>query len=353
MQHPGSLHVLGNVIRSFVLLALLFGIVFGMVYVGALLFESWKHPRYELAEQSARAIEFCIRAAPYVALGTVAWIAISLALSGLLINWSSGCRVVRPGTEPRLERILANLCKKAGMDVPKLGIIESNELNAFATGLCKSQHLVAVTEGLANRLTDEEIEAVMAHELAHIKHRDVFLGLIAAAVAGGLALLAEVLFFLLVRTICAAMRLGGGGDENDEGGGGIGAWVAMLIGFVFVLFAGFITTLVGFALSRAREYLADAGAVEMTGNAAAMASALEKISEGSDIGAPAGVMQLCIDRPPPFLGLFSTHPPIEERIRAVKAMRGPAVRSPRPVRASKPIAPVPAGLKPRASFGQR
>ena len=116
------------------------------------------------------------------------------------------------------------------MDVPKLGIIDSNELNAFATGLFKRDRLVAVTEGLAARLTDDEIEAVMAHELAHIKHRDILLSIIAATVAGGFALLAEMLFFVIVRTICFAFQSG----DDDEEEGGISGWVAMLIGFVFV-----------------------------------------------------------------------------------------------------------------------
>ena len=352
MQTPGPFHVTANVIRSFVLLAFLFALVFGLFYIGSLLYVIWRFPHFEHAEHYARALEFTHWAAPYIVLGCVAWIGIALALSGLLINWSSGCRVITPGSQPRLESILANLCRKAGMDVPKLGIIECDELNAFATGLFKSDRLVAVTEGLAAKLTDDEIEAVMAHELAHIKHRDIMLGIIAATVAGGLALLAEMLFFLIARTIWFAMSLCGCEDDEE---GGISAWVALLVGFVFVVFASFISTLVGFALSRAREYLADAGAVEMTGNPAAMASALEKISEKNDIGAPSGVMQMCIDRPRSIMNLFSTHPPIEDRISAVRAMRSrvtpkaPAVRR-GPARSGMPA---PAGLSARASFGRR
>ena len=350
MQNPSPFHVAANVIRSFVLLAFLFALVFGLVYLGSLLYMTWRFPRLEMAEHSALAIAFCRWASPYVVLGCVAWIGIALALSGLLINWSSGCRVITPGSAPRLESILANLCRKAGMDVPKLGIIESDELNAFATGLFKRDRLVAVTEGLAAKLTDDEIEAVMAHELAHIKHRDIMLSIIAATVAGGFALLAELLFFLIARSIWFAF---GASDDDEEGG--ISCWVAMLVGFVFVVFASFISTLVGLALSRTREYLADAGAVEMTGNPAAMASALEKISGDNDIGAPAGVMQMCIDRPAPFVSLFSTHPPIEDRIRAVRAMRSRVTQRAPAVRraAARSAMPAPAGLPQRASFGRR
>lgn len=343
------LHIVGNVIRSFVLIGLLFAIFFGLVFAGAWLTEGARVAfKADQALITERALVTMRWLRPYMVAATGIWVVVALVFSGYVIHWTSGCRVVAPGTQPRLEGILKRLCQKAQMEVPMLGIIESQELNAFATGLFKRDYLVAVTEGLAARLDDAEIEAVVAHELAHIRNRDVLLAVMAGTVAGGIAMLAQLLYFGLSRTICLA--LGMAGRDDEEGSATVG-WMALALGFVLVAFASFVTTLIGFALSRSREYLADAGAAEMTGNPRALITALEKICDDCDIGAPAGVMQMCIDRPRPLLGLFSTHPRPEDRIAALRDMpqkvserRGPA----RPATVTTA-----AGLHVRAGFGQR
>lgn len=349
----GPLHVAGNVVRSIALVALLFAILFGLVFAGTWLVEgvrlSFKADTGLITE---RAMATMLWLTPYVLVAGIVWMAVSLIWSGYLIRWSSGCEIVEPGTEPRLEGILKRLCQKSGMDVPQLGIVDSDELNAYATGIFKSDHLVAVTRGLAAKLDDAEIEAVMAHELAHIKNKDVMLSVMAGAVAGGIALFAQLLFFALTRTVCAVARLACGDEEGDT----IGWWVAIVVGFVLVAFASFVTTLIEFALSRSREYLADAGAAEMTGNPRALITSLQKISGNCDIGAPSAVMQMCIDRPRGWIDLFSTHPATEDRIAALREMpQKVSATAPRAAAAPQRVARagVPQGLAVRAQFGQR
>lgn len=343
--------VVNNIIRSFILIALLFAIVFGLVFVGAWLVEGVRISFKSTTMVTSRATADLLWLTPWIVLVTVAWIGVALVFAGYMIRWSSGCRLVEPGTEPRLEGILKRLCAKAQIDVPQLGIMETNELNAYATGLFKSDHLVAVTRGLMQKLNDEEIEGVLAHELAHIKNRDVLLSVMAGTVAGGIALLADLLYFGILRSVGVVVGLFGDSDD-EESGSPIAVWAALCIGFVFVLISSLVATLIGFALSRSREYLADAGAAEMTGNPRALMTALEKITEDCDIPAPSGVMQMCIDRPRGVIDLFSTHPRTEDRIAALRGLpqRASAARV-QPQRVQR--AGVPSTLAVRAQFGQR
>jgi heat shock protein HtpX len=306
-----------NSIRSFALLTLTFAIVLGLVFGGIWLFEGAIGKFVEPQDVVwARTMARYMAWLPYVLPATIVWIAGALVFNGYLIRWTSSCDLVSPGTEPRLERILQRLCRKAKMDVPQLGVIETDQLNAFATGIFANDRLVAVTRGLADHLSDDEIEAVMAHELAHIRHHDVMLGVIAATVAGGIVLMIHLFIALVTRCIFLVIRI----FRNDEEGEGMAGFAAFVIGFLFIAIAGLIATVISFALSRTREFMADAGAAEMTGNPRALISALEKIEEHCALSAPSTVMQLCISRPRQFLDLFSTHPPTEDRIAKLALM---------------------------------
>lgn len=342
----GSMHVTMNTIRSAFLIGLTFAIIFGLFYVGALLFEMWSFAGTDIAFATELASEDMADCAPYVAMGCIAWMAFALIFNGMLIRNAAHCRLVTPGSHPKLEIMLRRLCLESGMDVPQLGIIDSDAMNAFATGLFAKDYTVAFSRGLLEKCTDEEIEGVAAHELAHIKHRDVMLGVMAATVAGGIGMLAELLFFLMRR--CGKLICG-----EDEEEGGISAMGALAIGFVFVLVAWFVSVLANFAFSRAREYLADAEAAKMTGNPQALASALSKIVDDNDIGAPSTVMALCFDRPPSFMDLFSTHPPPDKRIEALEelAAQMPArrTRTARTIRSAHGYEDV----RPRGAFGLR
>ena len=167
MQTPGPFHVTANVIRSFVLLAFLFALVFGLFYIGSLLYVIWRFPHFEHAEHYARALEFTHWAAPYIVLGCVAWIGIALALSGLLINWSSGCRVITPGSQPRLESILANLCRNA---IKRRRLVYYNELpkelldlNDPNSDLELSEQRRALGRAIANLPENQRLAFILCH----------------------------------------------------------------------------------------------------------------------------------------------------------------------------------------------
>ena len=130
----GPLHIVGNVVRSIALIALLFAILFGLVFAGTWLVEAARLSfKADTGLITERAQSTMLWLTPYVVVAGIVWIAVSLIWSGYLIRWSSNCRIVEPGTEPRLEGILKRVCQRAGMDVPQLGVIDSDELNAYAT----------------------------------------------------------------------------------------------------------------------------------------------------------------------------------------------------------------------------
>src|SRR5262249_8056273 len=182
--------------------------------------------------------------------------------------------------------LLENLCISRGITTPKLKAIEDDSLNAFATGMNDKQYSITVTSGLINALNDAEIESVLGHELTHIRNGDVRMLVIAVIIAGVIAFFAELIFRLLFQ-----------GDFSWRGGGDRkGAGVAMLIAILLIAVAWMLSIVIRFALSRKREYLADAGSVELTKNPDAMISALRKIEGRGELpGATSAVMEMCID----------------------------------------------------------
>jgi len=211
--------------------------------------------------------------------------------------------------------MLENLCISRGMPTPKLAILQSDALNAFASGVNEKQFTVTVTTGLLSNLDDKEIEAVLAHELTHIRNGDVKLMIIAVVISGVISLVGELVFR-------AFLRGGIRSSSNDRKGGG--ALVAVLIGVALVVISWVLAIVIRLSLSRSREYLADAGAVELTKNPDAMISALLKISGRADIeGVPSGVMDMCFENDPDdFADLFSTHPSITKRVQALVEKAG-------------------------------
>jgi heat shock protein HtpX len=212
--------------------------------------------------------------------------------------------------------------------MPKLKIMEDGALNAFASGLNEKQYSITVTRGLLDNLNDQELEAVLGHELTHIRNGDVRMLVIAVIIAGVVGFFAELLFRMFFQ---GSWRWGSSGSRSsssssssssDRGKGGAG--MAIIIAIVLVVAAWLLSTAIRFALSRRREYLADAGAVELTKNPDAMIMALRKIeSRGELEGATSAVMEMCIDNPREgFADLFATHPPIESRIKALIEFAG-------------------------------
>jgi len=174
-----------------------------------------------------------------------------------------------------------------------------------------------VTRGLLQTLNKEELEAVLAHELTHIMNRDVRLLIVAVIFVGIFSFFGELIFRNMFHT---GIRVGG--HTRSRNGDSRGGGVLIIIGLVMIGIAYMLAMLIRFALSQKREYLADAGAVELTRNPDAMVSALERISGRSNIDAPDDVRQMMIDNGKAFAGIFSTHPPIDKRIAALRAFGG-------------------------------
>ena len=200
-----------------------------------------------------------------------------------------------------------------GMTMPKLYIIESDALNAFASGINEKTFAVTLTRGIINTLNDEELEGVIAHELTHIRNRDVRLLIVTIVFVGIFATIADFALRMLLNGSMSSSR----NRKNDKGGGALVLLIILLVaGAIY-----FLSILFKLALSRSREYMADAGAVELTRNSLALASALKKISGHSTIREVQNdeVKELFIDyKVQGFFSLFATHPPIEKRIQVLE-----------------------------------
>ena len=225
-----------------------------------------------------------------------------------------GAKQVSEAEAPQFYRIVASLAQKAGLPMPRVYMIESESPNAFATGRNPENGVVAVTTGIMRILSAQELEGVLAHEMSHIKHRDILIQSVAATIAGAITMIANWARF-------AAFFGGGGSGDDEDGGGNI---VSVII---FSMLAAFAAMLIQLAISRSREYLADDGGAALSGNPLYLADALKKLSAGVALrpmnDANPSTAPLFIVNPfsvKGVLSLFSTHPPIEERIRRLEDM---------------------------------
>lgn len=210
---------------------------------------------------------------------------------------------------PRVYSVVEQMTQRIGLPMPKIYVIPSDSPNAFATGRNPQHASVAVTQGILNLLNDEELAGVLAHELGHVRNRDILTSSIAATLAGAITILAQTGRFAMIFG-----GFGGGGNDRDREGGGIAALFMLIL-------APIAATLIQLAVSRAREYEADATGAHMTGNPYALASALQKLDAYSrrlPMGATPSTAHLFIVAPlisgASFANLFSTHPPIAKRI---------------------------------------
>ena len=221
----------------------------------------------------------------------------------------------QPVTEaqaPELYGSVRRLSQKAGLPMPKVYIIPDESLNAFATGRNPEHGVVAVTEGILRTLSRDELEGVLAHELSHIKHRDILTGTIVATIAGAISMLAQMAHW--------AMLFGGGRRDDDEGGSPIVALVMMIV-------APIAAMLVQMAISRTREYEADKGGAQIAGNPYGLVNALQKLEQAAQVvpmhdAKPATAHMFIVN---PLTGggimkLFSTHPPIAERVKRLREL---------------------------------
>src|SRR5580698_9581603 len=310
-------HIQSNRRRSIALLIGLFFLIYLMVYAGALAAEALS-VNADTDVLMRRAWDDFLQAAPWATIGTALWVVIAYYFHQNMIDALTGGREVTRAEEPRLYNILENLCISRGITMPKLKVMESDALNAFATGMSPKQYSITVTTALIDRLNDAEIEAVLGHELTHIRNGDVRMMVIAVIIAGVVSFFAELVFRLWFYN---GFGFRGGRSDDRRGGG---AAFAILIAVAVIAVAYFLSFVIRLALSRSREFLADAGSVELTKNPDAMISALRKIENRGELpGATSAVMELCLDNPRQgFSDLFATHPSVDARVQALVRFAG-------------------------------
>jgi heat shock protein HtpX len=333
-------HIAANKTRSMLLLGGLFLLVYVIVYAGALIIEVLDNGGAPLDYYLRAGLFDVIRTLPYSTSAAIAWIVIAYFFHQSIIDAVTGGTDVTRQEQPRLYNLLENLCISRGIPMPKLKLVQSEALNAFATGLNQRQYAVSVTTGLLDALNDQEIEAVLGHELTHIRNGDVQMMVIAVIIAGVVGFFAELLFRGFSNfgygwgggyggggsswsgSSSRSSSDSGGGDRKSSGGGA--AVLVIIIAVVLIVLAWALSQLVRLALSRSREYLADAGSVELTKNPDAMISALRKIEGRGELpGATSAVMELCLDNPREgFSDLFATHPSVESRVQALVKYAG-------------------------------
>lgn len=232
---------------------------------------------------------------------------VSYFFSDKIAIWSSGARPVTREELPRIYQIVERLCAKTGLPMPKLFVIPTESPNAFATGRNPQHASVAVTAGILNILNDDEMEGVLAHELGHVRNRDILISSVAATLAGAIVMLSRMAFFF------------GGSRDDDRRGSPIAALAMMIL-------APIAAMMIQMAVSRSREYGADETGAHFTGNPYALASALQKLEQWSQripMQASPTTAHLYIVKPllgMDFASLFSTHPPTADRIARLTGM---------------------------------
>ena len=258
---------------------------------------------------------------PFVWLGAMIWLYVSWRVGAPIVLSGTGAKEISRADNPEIYRLVENLCITRGLPVPKIYIMEDPSLNAFATGRDPEHAIIALTSGIIQKLDRAELEGVIAHELAHVENRDIRLMLLVVAGISFFTLLAEICF----RLAASSSRRSG----KDKGNSAV---FFLVIGIMLMIYGYIVAPLIRLAVSRTREYQADASAALMTRNPGALASALRKISADPRVEALDNretVAAMCIANPlgsarffSLISGLWATHPPIEARIAALKEMDG-------------------------------
>lgn len=311
-----STHIANNHFRSVLLLAgfplllglMLWGFFFGM---GWLMQSGTGAPvNWDAVIAGAHASLLAYGHWTLIAAGL--WFVVAYFFHGAMMRAATSARPVTRAEMPEIYNLLENLCIAQGVSMPAFEVIDSPAFNAYASGINEKTYKIVLTTGIIEHLDRDELEAVIAHELTHIINRDVRLLIIAVIFVGMITFLAEMVFRFMVY----------GGSRKDSRGIGALMFLALVILGIGYLFS----IVIRFALSRRREYLADAGAVEMTRNPEAMMRALMRISGMDRVrGMPDDVQMMCIENSHRFMGMFATHPPIVERVKVIAEMTGAAL----------------------------
>ena len=290
-----------------------------LIYFGSGSYNEYDELVYRLDVNTVNQI--FITAVPWIIVGVSVWFTVAYFSNVSMIQQATGARPVSRKENPRLYNIVENLCMTCNMDMPKINVVDDPQLNAFASGINPKSYTVTVTTGLMHLLDDDELAGVLGHELTHIRNHDTKL-LVTSIVFVGIV---STVMSLAVQMMYQSLWHSGGRRRgNNKEGGGLSIVLILLIGVVCCAIAYIFTLLTRFAISRKREYMADAGGAELCGNPLALASALRKISgnPGLDNVKRADVAQLFIIQPDEMKqgllsfmnSLFSTHPDTEKRI---------------------------------------
>ncbi|MEY8706854.1 M48 family metallopeptidase [Bacteroides faecichinchillae] len=298
--------------RSAILLLLFPCLITILLYLSCYLIIVFGYGTNMESELLSMVNQLFISAFPYTIGIVLVWFLIAYWANTSIINTATGSKPLDRKENKHVYNLVENLCMSQGMKMPKINIIYDNSLNAFASGINERTYTITLSQGIIQKLKDDELEAVIAHELSHIRNRDVRLLIISIVFVGIFSMLTQITFYTITH-----VRI-----RSNKGGAGI-----ILFTFIALIVAAigfFFASLMRFAISRKREYMADAGSAEMTKNPLALASALRKISADPNIEAVKreDVAQLFIQHPgkqakSSFMGLsglFATHPPIEKRI---------------------------------------
>ncbi|BCJ91184.1 protease HtpX [Terrihabitans soli] len=325
-------HIWNNAVKS---LLLLLGFPFLMLivcYAFALLWVGFfENPDVIYGLQ--RGFELLPAVLPIALIVSGLWLFFAFVAHQWMIDKLTGARKVERTDEPRLYNMVENLAIQRGRPIPSIRIIEISALNAYASGVRREHYAVTVTRGLLDELDDAELEAVLAHEMTHIINGDVRLIVIAAVFAGLVSLVGDVMMRGFGRGVGFRSSGSSGGSSSSSSskskGGGGGA-ILIIIAIVIFIIARLAALALRMAISRRREYMADAGAVELTKNPDAMIGALRKIERRSNLGAiPGQVEALFIDSD--SAGFWATHPSIAERCEALVRYAGGHDPGPRPL----------------------
>jgi heat shock protein HtpX len=262
------------------------------------------------------------------------WFVIAFLFHQKMIDFATRAQGIERRQEPKVYNTLENLCISRGISMPKLKIIESEGLNAFASGIRQGNYSVAVTRGLVEALSERELECVLAHELTHIRNRDTQMMVIAVIFAGIIAFIADIMFRRLDFPFGYSPQPARSQGRTERRGDGRGAVIIILIAIAVIAISWGVSVLIRFAISRSREFLADAGAVELTKEPDAMISALRRIEARAAIpDMPSRMHAFFIESPAlnPGSGWFATHPSVDERVAALVEFAGGADLADRPL----------------------
>lgn len=325
-----------NNLYSIVLLLMFPAILLGMIWVFLALINYFGNYYYDDYGNMVNVFDaevvndYFVQTVPWVVGGVAVWFLIAYCFNASMVRQATGARPLERRENPRVYNIVENLCIAGGMDMPKVCVVDDPQLNAFASGIDRKSYTVTVTTGLLQVLNDEELAGVIGHELTHIRNHDTRL-LITSIVFVGII---SAIMGLVMRMIENIFWFGGGNrhvsssDNDDNRSKGVSVIVVLLVGLLCSAIAYVFVLLTRFAISRKREFMADAGGAELCQNPLALASALRKISNNPGLGQVGreDVAQLFIVHPrfhshdvmSMINGLFATHPSTKERIRLLE-----------------------------------